>query len=148
MRDMLLHALIAYGHEAHSVFERQRKEAADRRIDAMMRESPGYAVAVDFDGTLCENKWPQIGRPHDVMIRAVKEARARGARLILYTCREGERLAEAAAWCEAQGIHFDAVNENLPEWIAQYGGDCRKISCHELWDDLAVTVPEFEPERP
>ena len=25
-------------------------------------------IAVDFDGTLCENKWPDIGKPNEKII--------------------------------------------------------------------------------
>ena len=40
----------------------------------------------------------------------------------------------------ARGLYFDAVNANLPERIAYFGGDCRKISADEYWDDRAVVV--------
>lgn len=32
------------------------------------------------------------------------------------------------------------MNDNLPERVALYGGDTRKVSADEYWDDLAVTV--------
>ena len=60
--------------------------------------------------------------------------------MILYTCREGDLLREAVDWCKAHGLEFDAVNENLPERIALYGGDCRKISADAYLDDLAIPV--------
>jgi len=49
-------------------------------------------------------------------------------------------LEEAVAWCERHGLMFDAVNDNLPERVAKYGGDTRKVSADEYWDDLAVTI--------
>lgn len=34
-------------------------------------------IAVDFDGTLCENKWPEIGKPHTDVIEYVKKRKKR-----------------------------------------------------------------------
>lgn len=44
-------------------------------------------IAVDFDGTLCENKWPEIGEPKCAMISKLKKEQLAGAKLILWTCR-------------------------------------------------------------
>lgn len=97
-------------------------------------------IAVDFDGCLCESKWPEIGEANTTIIQALLRRQERGAKLILWTCRNGKLLGEAVAWCEEQGLHFDAVNENLPERIAEYGSDSRKVSADEYWDDKAVFV--------
>ena len=47
-------------------------------------------IAVDFDGTLCENAWPEIGAPNWPVIHHAQSVQAEGAKLILWTCREGE----------------------------------------------------------
>ena len=91
--------------------------------------------AVDFDGTLCEDKYPDIGRAKYKMIDFIKRERLRGAKIILWTCRCGERLSAAERWCGEHDITFDAVNENLPENIAQYGGDPRKVYADCYIDD-------------
>lgn len=96
------------------------------------------AIAIDFDGCLCENDWPEIGAPHMDVITAAIDEKKNGAALILWTCRVGERLGEAVAWCAGFGLEFDAVNANLPERIAAYQNDCRKVNADECWDDRAV----------
>ena len=97
-------------------------------------------IAVDFDGTLCENKYPKIGEPKtDVISRLISE-QANGAKIILWTCREGKLLAEAVKWCNMRGIYFDAVNENIKERIDFFKGDLRKIGADEYLDDKAVKV--------
>lgn len=58
-----------------------------------------------------------------------------GDKLILWTCREGDALQMAVDWCEEQGLYFDAVNANLPDVIAFFGNDSRKISCDLYIDD-------------
>jgi hypothetical protein len=98
-------------------------------------------IAVDFDGTLCINKFPEIGDPIPYTIERVKEEMAKGTRLILWTCRIGERLTAAVEWCAAQGIRFEAVNENLPDIIKTFNGDTRKVFANEYWDDRAVVTP-------
>ncbi len=97
-------------------------------------------IAIDFDGCLCENKWPGIGRPNHTVIERAKREQAAGAELILWTCREDEALEAAVAWCANYGLHFDAVNENTKGNLDLYGNDCRKIGATEYWDDRAVTM--------
>lgn len=98
-------------------------------------------LAVDFDGTLCENKWPDIGEPNTRLIKTLKEDQSEcGAKLILWTCRNGEKLEEAVKWCADRGLIFDAINENLPEVIAWMGGDTRKIFADRYIDDRAWCV--------
>ena len=99
-------------------------------------------IAVDFDGCLAEDAFPAIGAPIQSVIDALKAKQAAGYKIILSTCRRSERLKEAVDWCAAQGIVFDAVNENLPEVIRHYGGDTRKISADEYWGDDARQRPE------
>ena len=96
------------------------------------------SVAIDFDGVLCEEAWPDIGCASADIINAARHARDAGVRLILNTCREGAALEDAVSFCESRGLGFDAVNENLPERIQYFGGDCRKVSATYIVDDRAV----------
>lgn len=93
------------------------------------------AIAIDFDGTLCTNKYPEIGRPITLVINAAKKRQAEGCGLILWTCREGELLEKAISWCLDHGLKFDAVNESLPEWKEMFVNDPRKVGATEYWDD-------------
>ena len=91
--------------------------------------------AVDFDGTLFENTYPEIGAPRYDVIEYVKIQRKAGARLILWTCRNGDLLNAAVKRCEEVGLIFDAVNENLPEVIEEFGSDTRKVFANVYIDD-------------
>lgn len=96
-------------------------------------------MAVDFDGTLCKDKWPEIGEPNSFCIEMVKLFQSSpGYKTILWTCRAGERLEEAVRWCAIHGLIFDAVNENLPEVIEWMGGDSRKIFADVYVDDKGL----------
>lgn len=101
-------------------------------------------IAVDFDGTLCENKWPDIGDPNLKLIEYLKEQRAGGdVKLILWTCRVSGLLYAAIVWCYEHGLCFDYVNENTEDVIKEFGSDCRKIFAHEYYDDRTIHNPEF-----
>jgi len=92
--------------------------------------------AVDFDGFLVEDKWPEIGKPIDRNIKLVKDLKESGHKIILWTCRRDHKLAEAVqAMRLYNDLTFDAVNENLPEMIQKYGGDSRKITADIYLDD-------------
>jgi histidinol phosphatase-like enzyme len=95
-------------------------------------------IAVDFDGTLCEDKYPYIGSANKETIRALVQEKRKGAKLILWTCRRGRKLMAAVAWCKDNGLAFDAINENLPEVIEMFGRDTRKIYADVYLDDKAV----------
>ena len=98
------------------------------------------AIAIDFDGCLCENQYPKIGAPNWPVIQRAKREQGEGAGLILWTCREGKLLEEAVKVCEEWGLTFDAVNESLPEWQRAFKNNPRKVGATEYWDDRAVRV--------
>lgn len=98
------------------------------------------AIAIDFDGCLCDNAYPAIGAPHWGVIARAKMEQEAGAGLILWTCREGQLLLEAVAACESWGLHFDAINESLLSWIAAFDNAPRKVGASEYWDDRAVPM--------
>lgn len=107
--------------------------------------------AVDFDGTLCENQWPEIGLPNEGLIDYLKQKRSEGAYLILWTCRVENLLEDAIRWCAKLGLYFDAVNENSPYAKAKFGGDSRKIYADHYIDDknlYAVKAFKFSVDAP
>ena len=108
-----------------------------------MRElSLPYIVAVDFDGTLCENAYPNIGAPKYHIINAIKEYKSYGWKIVLWTCRNEDDLTDALAWCKKQGLEFDAVNCNIPDVQEMFGGDTRKVFANVYIDDRNVLLRE------
>lgn len=71
-------------------------------------------VAVDFDGTIVENRFPAIGEPMLFAFETLKAMQAKGLILILWTVRKGKELDEAIDFCRNNGIEFFAVNANHP----------------------------------
>lgn len=99
--------------------------------------------AVDFDGTLCVSSFPEIGAPNMRLINHLIKRKRQGNKLILWTCRVGERLAEAVSWCKDKGLEFDAVNNNLPEMIEYWGNNPRKVFADVYIDDKAKNKPKY-----
>lgn len=97
-------------------------------------------LAVDFDGTIVEDKFPDIGPIIPSTIRLIHEYRKRGYRIVLWTCRTKERLEEAVNFCSCLGIDFDAVNDNIPEVIAKYNDNARKIYADAYLDDKNLSL--------
>ena len=72
-------------------------------------------IAVDFDGTIVEARYPAIGEEKIFAFRTLQELQKKGHQLILWTSRSGEELEEAVEYCRKKGIEFYAVNRNYPE---------------------------------
>jgi hypothetical protein len=77
----------------------------------------GKVIAVDFDGTIVEHAYPEIGREMLFAIDTLKELQKRGHRLILWSFRHGKYLDEAVEYCRKRGLEFYAVNKNHPDEV-------------------------------
>jgi len=101
-------------------------------------------LAVDFDGVIIPaGCWPGVGEPNTALIEWLKDLRAAGNELILFSSRVGDALEAAVSFCAERGLEFDAVNENLPRVIEYFGTDCRKVHADYYIDDKAVCM-KFE----
>lgn len=92
--------------------------------------------AVDFDGTLCENRWPDIGDPNIPLITFLKGEQAKGNKVVLWTMREGALLDNALVWLMGNHLFLpDAVNDNLPLMVERYKQNSRKVFADVYIDD-------------
>lgn len=94
-------------------------------------------IAVDFDGTIVEDAYPQVGKPKIFAFETLKKLQEEGHRLILWTYRCGSKLDDAVKFCEDNGIYFYAINNSYSE--EQYTNDIsRKINADIFIDDRNV----------
>ena len=92
-------------------------------------------IAVDFDGTIVENRYPEIGREIPFAIDTLKMLISDRHKVILWTVREGKLLDDAVEWCRERGVEFYAVNKDYPEEKKEYNNHfSRKIKA-EVWID-------------
>lgn len=102
-----------------------------------MEEKKSLIIAVDFDGTIVEDAYPEIGKKMLYAFETLKKLENDGHRLILWTYRAGSKLKEAVDYCKKNGIEFYAVNES-------YSGELltskvsRKINADIFIDDRNV----------
>ena len=103
-----------------------------------------YSIyAIDFDGTIVTDAWPEIGSLVVAMKDAIMELERRGDKWILNTMREGEKLQEALDFLAANGLHPDAVNDNLPELCEVFKNNPRKIYADYYVDDHSMSISSF-----
>lgn len=111
-------------------------------------------VAFDFDGVLCENRFPEIGREYVDAVILARRLAAEGHEVILWTSRTGQPLAEALEWCGRRGIEFCAVNDNAPSnrrrYSAEYPDPPRKVYADLYLEDHCPFFQHYaegNPER-
>lgn len=95
-------------------------------------------IAVDFDGTIVEHKYPEIGKELPFATATLRQLMADGHKLILWSVREGHLLDEAVEWCEKRGVRFYAINGDIDEDAADMRDGkhfSRKIKAHLFIDD-------------
>lgn len=96
-------------------------------------------IAVDFDGTIVEHRYPHIGKEIPFAISSLKQIQSEGHALILWTAREGRLLQEAIDFCEKRGLEFFAVNSNYPgEEVDEAGIRARKLHADLFIDDRSL----------
>ena len=132
-------------------------------------------IAIDFDGTIVENRYPEIGHERPFAIETLKMLQQDRHRLVLWTCREGQLLEDALQWCRERGVEFYAANRDYPEettdnnphftrklkadmfiddrhlgGLPDWGTIYRMISQNKTWSDLLeeASLSDFDAHRP
>ena len=96
-------------------------------------------IAVDFDGTIVEERYPKIGAEIPFAVHTLKMLIKDHHKLILWTVREGELLEEAVEWCRQRGIEFYAVNKDYPEEDVEKNRHYSRKLKADIWiDDRSV----------
>ncbi len=95
-------------------------------------------IAVDFDGTIVEHKFPQIGRIQLFAFETLKQLQKQGHTLILWSYRSGKDLDAAVEFCRNHGVEFYAANKNFPEEVFEEQTVSRKIYADVYIDDRNV----------
>lgn len=91
-------------------------------------------IAVDFDGTIVEHAYPEIGKEMLFAFDTLKALQKKGHRIVLWTFRSGPLLDAAIEFCRKRGLEFYAVNRNFPE--EEINSDTsRKIQADVFIDD-------------
>lgn len=109
-----------------------------------MKQKTAKVIAVDFDGTIVEHKFPNIGQECPGALVYLRRWKAEGINLILWTMRDCAYLADAVEWCKHRRITFDAVNNGIGdrEWTTS-----NKAYADVYIDDMAIGCPMIDSRR-
>lgn len=100
-------------------------------------------IAVDFDGTIVEHQFPNIGKERPGAIDTLKKLSVKH-RIILWTVRQGKELQEAVDYCAERGLTFFAVNSDTPGGTWD-GAGARKLRADLFIDDANLGgLPDWD----
>ena len=92
-------------------------------------------IAVDFDGTIVEHQYPEIGREIPFATETLRMLIKERHQLILWSVREGDLLQEAVDWCRKRGVEFYAVNKDYPEEERENNNHFSRKLKVDMWID-------------
>jgi len=95
-------------------------------------------LAIDFDGTIAELSWPEVGELKKDADNYINRLYDEGHIIIINTCRSGKFEGLAQDFLEKNNIRYHYINSNYPKLIRKYKQDCRKISADIYIDDKCL----------
>jgi hypothetical protein len=105
-------------------------------------------ICVDFDGTVVDHRYPDIGEPVPEAVVWLKRLQDHGAKLILFTMRSNRPdgvnlLRDAVQYLEENGIRLFGVNRNPDQdvWTTS-----PKAYGEVYVDDSAFGCPLIQPK--
>lgn len=104
-------------------------------------------VAVDFDGTIVTEAFPNIGEIKHETVLLMKVLREKGHNIVIWTARSGKFLEEAEEFLILNGIPYDYINENPEDEFYKRGEQGRKIFAHIYLDDRAYNIEDISKVR-
>ncbi len=105
-------------------------------------------ICVDFDGTIVDHQFPNIGEPVPGAIKWLKRFNQYGGKIILYTMRSDSKmfktaLADARRYLRDNDVELYAVNENPQQ---QSWTSSPKVHGDIYIDDSAFGCPLIHPK--
>ncbi len=100
-------------------------------------------IAVDFDGTIVEHRYPDIGKEIMFAIETLIQLQKVGYQLILWTYRSSKELDEAVEFCRGRGLEFYAVNKNYPEEVFDESISRKVLADYYIDDRNLGGLPEW-----
>jgi hypothetical protein len=103
-------------------------------------------IAIDFDGTIVEDRFPDVGKMIPGAREAINQLYADGYTIIIWSCRTGIKKARAIEWLVMNGIKFHYFNKSCPGNVAFHGGkDTRKVYASLYIDDrMLFKLPSWD----
>lgn len=103
-----------------------------------MKRTRPWVLAIDFDGTICEESFPKVGALKPDADKYINMLYNEGFHIVINTCRSGTYEGMAHHFLKEKGVHYHYLNCNMPYMIEEYGQDCRKISADIYIDNKSL----------
>lgn len=104
-------------------------------------------IAVDFDGTIVEHEFPDIGPLKEGAVEALKALKKAGHQIIIWTCRKGEEERQLRMFLREKKIPFDTINTPIPGFdlgtrkvYADIYIDDKGVRFEENWNELKKII--------
>lgn len=118
-----------------------------KMYDKIKKNKKSKKIAVDFDGTLCKEAYPYVGKRlliHKLVAKYIRYKKKKGYTIILNTLRDhnnhiygSDLLKQAIEACKRWNVPIDLVNDNL-ESATEKWGYSRKIGADLYIDDRNI----------
>jgi hypothetical protein len=121
-----------------NIFTDKRKVIMNDKIT----KAAHITIAVDFDGTIVEHDYPNIGAPVPKAIETLRKLVDAGHNIILYTMRHDRGLADAIDYMTMNNIPLYGVNKNPTQ---EMWTESPKVYAEIYIDDAALGCPLIYP---
>lgn len=127
---------------------------------SVIDNNPKPCIAVDFDATLCDSKYPHCGEPKEGGKEALELFRSLGYLILIYSCRtchwhydlyggkgipvmERPHVVAMREWLIEQGIPFDEIDDGSKgkPW-ADYYIDDKGVRFMNNWEEIAAFIEQ------
>lgn len=100
-------------------------------------------LAIDFDDTIVNSKWPDIGELKPFAKEVINELyNDYNCDIIIWTCRENKELQDVYEFLNKNDIKYTTINENTPAIIKCWSNlNCRKVFADLYIDDRGIYTP-------
>lgn len=96
--------------------------------------------AIDLDGTIVEESFPEIGQLKPHAIRVMKRIKENGGKIAIWTSRSTSQAGKVQKFLAENNIPYDVYNEPFPEIKEKYEATSRKVFADIYIDDRAYGV--------
>lgn len=100
--------------------------------------SPRKILAIDFDGTIVDDCFPDVGNLKPGAKEAINDLYDAGFKVIIWTCRSGVNLLKAVEFLAKEGVKYHHINQSCPDNVKLYGCDTRKVYADIYVDDKGL----------
>ncbi len=81
-------------------------EEIQNRVETIMKKKP--SLVVDFDGVICEHRFPDVGDPTEGVQEALETLQKAGYRIVIHSCRTSFKFKSLLI-----GDQFDRIKEYM-----------------------------------